>query len=103
MVDAVPRMATSNEPKQQGALEVPRSQSSSVSAEEAQRKLVEEARQAGVTAFQFDPNASVEQKKQMAREVCFHYRLSVLDSEILTSPCRQSLRAFTIGQRAWLL
>lgn len=38
-------------------------------AEDAQRNMVEEAENAGVTAFTFDPDASPEQKRQRARDV----------------------------------
>ncbi|KAL2270903.1 hypothetical protein VTJ83DRAFT_274 [Remersonia thermophila] len=63
-------MATAREAselKQQGALEAARIPGSDVSADDAQRKIVEESRQAGVVAFHFDPNASIEEKKAQAR------------------------------------
>ncbi|KAL1843757.1 hypothetical protein VTJ49DRAFT_138 [Mycothermus thermophilus] len=73
-------MATAREAselKQQGALEASRIPNSTVSADDAQRKLVEESRQAGVVAFHFDPNASTEEKKAQARAAIppgFHHR-----------------------------
>lgn len=51
-----------SELKQQGALEAARDPNSSVTAEDAERKVVEEARAAGSAAFQFDPNATAEEK-----------------------------------------
>ena len=38
-------------------------------AEDAQKDMVEEAENAGVTAFTFDPDASPEKKRQQARSV----------------------------------
>ena len=38
-------------------------------AEDEQKKMVEEAENAGVTAFTFDPDASPEKKRQQARNV----------------------------------
>jgi hypothetical protein len=58
-----------NELKQQGALEASRDPNSNVSAEDAERKIVEDSRQAGVTAFIFDPDASPEEKRAQARAV----------------------------------
>lgn len=65
-------MATSreaNELKQQGAIEASRDPESSVTAEDAEKKLVEESRNAGVAAFTFDPNASQEEKRAQAKAV----------------------------------
>lgn len=58
-----------NELKQQGAIEASRDPNTTVSAEDAERKMVEDSRQAGVPAFAFDPNASLEEKKAQARAV----------------------------------
>jgi hypothetical protein len=51
-----------SELKQQGAIDAARDPNSSVTAEDAERKVVEEARAAGSAAYQFDPNATAEQK-----------------------------------------
>jgi hypothetical protein len=59
-----------NELKQQGAIEASRDPNSNVTAEDAERKIVEDSRQAGVTAFTFDPDASPEEKRTQARAVC---------------------------------
>ncbi|KAI0446692.1 C2 domain-containing protein [Xylaria telfairii] len=56
-----------SELKQQGAIEAARDPASSVTADDAQRKLVEESRNAGVAAFTFDPDASPEQKRAQAK------------------------------------
>lgn len=61
--------AAANELKQQGAIEAARDPQSKVTAEDAEQKIVEDSREAGVTAFTFDPDASPEQKKAQAREV----------------------------------
>ncbi|KAK4129332.1 tricalbin [Parathielavia appendiculata] len=66
-----------NELKQQGAIEASRNPNSNVTAEDAERKIVEDSRQAGVTAFTFDPNASPEEKRAQARAAIpegFHRR-----------------------------
>lgn len=63
-----------NELKQQGALEASRDPESSVTSDDAQRKLVEESKNAGVTAFTFNPDASPEEKRAQAKAV----RLSIL-------------------------
>ncbi|KAI5867087.1 tricalbin [Durotheca rogersii] len=63
-------MATAREAselKQQGALEASRDPGSEVTADDAQKKLVEESQNAGVTAFTFDPDASPEEKRAQAR------------------------------------
>jgi Ca2+-dependent lipid-binding protein len=52
-----------SELKQQGALDAARDPNSLVTPEAAERTVVEHARQAGSAAFQFDPNASTEDKK----------------------------------------
>lgn len=58
-----------NELKVQGAVEAAQDPNSSVSADEAQNKILEESKSAGVTAFTLDPNATPEQRKAQAREV----------------------------------
>jgi hypothetical protein len=58
-----------NELKQQGALEASRDPSSKVTADDAQKKIVEESKRAGVTAFTFDTSLSTEQKKAQVRAV----------------------------------
>lgn len=73
-------MATSkseSELKQQGAIEASRDPDSSVTADDAQRKILEESKNAGVAAFTFDPNASAEEKAAQARDAIpegFHRR-----------------------------
>lgn len=50
-------------------MEASRDPESSVSAEDAERKIMEETKSAGVAAFKFDPDASPAEKKAQAREV----------------------------------
>lgn len=57
-----------SELKQQGAIEAAQNPESSVSADDAQKKMLEESKAAGVAAFTFDPDASPEQKRAQARE-----------------------------------
>ncbi|KAF9690489.1 hypothetical protein EKO04_011358 [Ascochyta lentis] len=56
-----------SELKQQGALDAARDPHSSVTADAAEQSVVDQARQAGSAAFQFDPDASPEQKRAQAR------------------------------------
>ncbi|KAK3300034.1 C2 domain-containing protein [Chaetomium fimeti] len=66
-----------NELKQQGAIEASQNPESNVTAEDAERKIVEDSREAGVTAFTFDPDASPEEKRAQARAAVpegFHRR-----------------------------
>lgn len=64
-------MATQSaqELKQQGAIEAAQDPNSSVTAENAEKKIVDESQQLGITAFTFDPNASAAEKAAQAREV----------------------------------
>lgn len=55
--------------KQQGAIEASQNPESGVSADDAQRVIVEQAKNAGVMAFTFDPDATPEQKRAQARAV----------------------------------
>ena len=55
--------------KEQGALEAARDPHSSVTAEQAERKIVDEAKSAGAAAFEFDPNASPEEKARQTKAV----------------------------------
>ncbi|KAI1307734.1 C2 domain-containing protein [Xylaria venustula] len=56
-----------SELKQQGAIDAARDPASSVTADDAQKKLVEESKNAGVAAFTFDPDASPEAKRAQAK------------------------------------
>lgn len=60
---------SANELKQQGAIEASRDPESSVSAEDAEKKILQDTRSAGVAAFKFDPDATPAEKKAQAREV----------------------------------
>lgn len=55
--------------KQQGALEAAANPESSITADDAQKEVVESSRNAGVTALTFDPDASTEDKKAQLRAV----------------------------------
>ena len=58
-----------SELKQQGAVEAANDPNSSVDAQEAEQKMLEESKKAGAAAFEFDPDASPEQKAAQLREV----------------------------------
>jgi hypothetical protein len=55
--------------KTQGVVEAAQDPNSSVTSEDAQRKIVQESKKAGVAAFEFDPDATPEQKAAQARAV----------------------------------
>lgn len=57
------------EMKTQGAVEMAQDPNSSVTANDAQKKMVEESKKAGVAAFTFDPDATPEQKAAQAQAV----------------------------------
>ncbi|KAL3424867.1 C2 domain-containing protein [Phlyctema vagabunda] len=56
-----------HELKAQGVIEAANDPNSSVTSADAQKKLVEESKKAGVAAFTFDPDASPEEKAAQAR------------------------------------
>lgn len=56
--------------KAQGVVEAARDPNSSVDAADAEKALKDHARAAGAAAFEFDANASPEEKAAQAREVC---------------------------------
>lgn len=58
-----------HELKSQGAVEAAADPNSRVSAQDAERTMVEESMKAGAAAYQFDPNASPEEKAAQARAV----------------------------------
>ncbi len=55
--------------KQQGVIEAARDDRSFVTAADAEREMLEESKRAGSDAYQFDPNATPEQKAAQARSV----------------------------------
>ena len=63
-------MQRASELKQQGVLEAARDPNSSITADQAEHAVVQEARNGGSAAFKFDPDASPEEKAAQARAVC---------------------------------
>ncbi|KAK0735013.1 C2 domain-containing protein [Lasiosphaeria miniovina] len=66
-----------DENKQQGAIDAARDPESSVTADDAQREIVENSKEAGIAAFTFNPDASTEEKNAQARAAIptgFHRR-----------------------------
>lgn len=59
-----------NELKSQGAAEAARDPDSKVSAQDAEQTMINESLTAGGAAYQFDPNASPEDKAAQAQSVC---------------------------------
>ena len=64
-------MASAAEIKMQGAVEMANDPNSSTTSDDAQMKMVEESRKAGVAAFTFDPSAPTEEKAAQARAVSY--------------------------------
>lgn len=58
-----------SEAKQEVAVEAAADSNSNFSAQDAERVIVDESKKAGAAAFQFDPNASPEEKAAQARAV----------------------------------
>ena len=56
--------------KSQGALEASRDPHSSVDAKAAEHTMMNEAKASGAPAFEFDPDASPEEKKAQMKAVC---------------------------------
>ncbi len=61
--------------KSQGAAMAAQDPNSKVTAEDAEGVMTEESKKAGVPAFQFDPNASPEEKAAQARSVSLLFLL----------------------------
>lgn len=55
--------------KLQGAIEAAQDPQTLVSADDAERLLVDQARNAGAPAFHFDPNATIEEKRSQVAAV----------------------------------
>jgi hypothetical protein len=55
--------------KQQGAVEAAQDPNSNITAEDAERVLVDESKKAGATTLQFDPDATPEEKAAQAKSV----------------------------------
>ena len=58
-----------HEIKQQGAEDAARDPTSSVTADDAERVIMDESKKAGAVALSFDPNASPEEKARQAKSV----------------------------------
>ena len=58
--------------KSQGATEAAQDANSSVTAQDAEDVMANESKKAGIPAFQFDPNATAEEKAAQARAVRSH-------------------------------
>lgn len=57
------------EAKQEVAIEAAADPNSKFTAQDAERVIVDESKKAGAAAFQFDPNATPEEKAAQARAV----------------------------------
>jgi hypothetical protein len=61
-----------SELKQQGALEAAQDPSNPVTVEQAEKTVLQEARAAGAPTFEFNPDASPEEKKAQLKAVWLH-------------------------------
>lgn len=61
--------SAAGELKSQGAKDAAQDPNSKVSAEDAEKVMTEESKKAGISAFQFDPNATPAEKAAQARSV----------------------------------
>ena len=57
--------------KSQGAAEAARNPNSNVTSEDAEKAMIDEGKIAGALGFQFDPNATAEEKAAQAHTVIF--------------------------------
>lgn len=55
--------------KSEGAIEAAQNQESRVTADDAQKEIVEQSKKAGAAAYTFDPDASPEEKRRQAQAV----------------------------------
>jgi hypothetical protein len=85
--------SNAKELKQQGALEAAQNDNGKVTAQDAEQVLVDESRKAGAAAFQFDPDASPEEKAAQAGAVCL-YVSTQRRSKLICFRYRKFPRAF---------
>jgi hypothetical protein len=62
--------AQAGELKTQGVVEAAQDPNSNVTAQDVEKKIIEESRKAGVAAYHFDSNATAEEKIAQLRDVC---------------------------------
>ncbi|KAF2032834.1 tricalbin [Setomelanomma holmii] len=93
-----------NELKSQGAVEAAQDPNSSVTAAAAEKTVIAEARKGGSAAFEFDPDASTEEKRAQARARVppgFHHERNknatalVSDADVSSAPPKYDLPAPT--------
>lgn len=63
-----------SELKQQGAIEAAQNPQSKVTSEDAEQIMIDETKKAGGVAYQFDPNATAEEKAAQAGGVSFDFK-----------------------------
>lgn len=85
--------------KSQGAADAARDPNSSVTANDAQRVMVDESKKAGAPALTFDPNATPEEKQAQARAVSYGKRN--LPSLIFADFCRREQTITSTNRREW--
>ena len=84
--------------KSQGAAEAARDPNSDVTSEDAERTMIDESTKAGAIGFQFDPNATAEEKAAQAHTVSVTEGIpKFVVTRLLGSTSRRSLREKTSG------
>ena len=92
-----------HELKQEGAIEAAQDENSAVTSDDAQKVIVNETKKAGGEAFQFDPDASPEEKAAQARAVTSTTNNSIQDTLTDLSHTARTTRLppYTQAQRCW--
>jgi len=89
-----------SELKQQGAIDAAGDPNSNVTADDAQRKVVEESKNAGVAAYTFDPDASPEEKRAQIRAVSQSNTHSSVHCWAVSDMCRRTSHTTHTSQGA---
>lgn len=93
--------------KQEGAIEA--AEENMISADDAEKEMVEQSRNAGIPAFKFDPDATPEQKRAQAQAVSFsplslkHPRGRTVDCREITSETSSLLMGLLLTSTLFFL
>lgn len=88
--------------KQQGAVDAAQDENGQVTAQDAEKVMIDESKKGGAAAFQFDPDASPEEKAAQAGAVSvskdpFQYRSSALIDNLSASSARLPSQKRKVG------
>lgn len=81
MAAAAPPADQARELKTQAVMDAAVNPESSITADDAQKEIVEQSKNAGIAAFTFDPNASPEEKRAQARAVSLFSLIGIIKTE----------------------